>query len=61
MEGIAMANMKNTIRIFHSVVEIFIPQRGIHMETGLAGEEGGQHQRLTTSSELFSFPRVVLF
>lgn len=56
-----MANMKNTIRIFHSVVEIFIPQRGIHMETGLAGEEGGQHQHLTTSSELLSFPRVVLF
>lgn len=40
MEGIAILNMKNAIRIFHLVAEIFIPQRGIHIETGLAGEEG---------------------
>lgn len=41
MEGVAILNMKNTVRIFHSVVESFIPQGGIHMETGLTGEEGG--------------------
>lgn len=40
MAGTAILNMKNTVRIFHLVAEIFIPQRGIHMETSLAGEEG---------------------